>query len=114
MVFISEDKRTINLPVPLGTYVYQYWTRCNDACLFQKEAFNKAFPPGVEGRCSGDMPCHTRPHLIKPVELSLSNLDWVLRDWGKTVFATENEARTAMNTAIELHKAQLVALGMVV
>jgi hypothetical protein len=36
MDFISEDKRTINLPVPLGTTVYGYLTVCCDACMFQK------------------------------------------------------------------------------
>lgn len=41
MDFISEDKRTINLPVPLGTTVYGYLTVCCDACMFQKEKFKE-------------------------------------------------------------------------
>lgn len=56
--------------------------------------------------------CHTKPHSVTPVEFSLSNLLSVLSDWGKRVFVTEAEAQEAMNTAVELHKKQLIELGL--
>jgi len=110
--FISHDNKTIHLPVPLGSTVFQFYTKCNDACTFQKEAFDKAFPKADQGRCSEYMPCHTRPGGVRTVTLSLSNLDWVLRDWGKKVFETESEATEAMHAVVELHKKQLVKLGL--
>ncbi len=112
MTFISEDKKTINLPVPLDTTVYRFITSCNDACLFQKEKINQVFPVKKEGRCSQDMACHTKLHSVQPVTLNLSNLDMMLKNWKINTFETENEAREAGNNLIELHKKQLLDIGL--
>ena len=112
-MFISEDKKTITLPVPLDTIVYRFHTSCNDACLFQQKNFDKVFPRGKEGgRCSGDMPCHTKLHSVLPKELNLSNLEWILKDWNVYYFETEKEAREAGEKLIETHKQKLLELGL--
>jgi hypothetical protein len=91
MDFISEDKRTINLPVPLGTTVYGYLTVCCDACMFQKEKFKEIFGD-VPGRCGKDKPCHTRLTGIQTIAVNLKNIDAVLEGWHKDIFETFNEA----------------------
>jgi hypothetical protein len=112
MDFISKDKRTINLPVPLGATVYMFITSCNDACMFQKDKFNAIFPLKEGGRCNKDMPCHTKFHSIRSIVLSLPNLDWILKEWQATIFETENEARIAGERFVETHKRQLLELGL--
>lgn len=112
MNFISEDKKTINLPVSLGTTVYKFVTSCNDACMFQKEDFNRVFSKENGGRCSKDMPCHTKLHSIQTVEIQLSNLDLILRNWHVTIFESEGKAKEAGNKLIESHKQQLLKLGL--
>lgn len=115
MSFISEDKRTINLPVPLGTTVYRINTDCNDACLLQKEVFNKVFLPEnrpAEGWCSSDMPCHTKMHSIRPVVLSMTNLEEILETFGNKTFETYEQAKFAGEKLIEIHKQQLSGLGL--
>lgn len=114
MNFITEDQRTINLPVPLGTTVYRIVTSCNDACMFQIEKFNEIFPPKEGGRCSQDMPCHTKLHSIQPTTMNLSDLDWILKRWQISIFETENEAREAGERLIIEHKQKLLELGLTV
>jgi hypothetical protein len=112
MNFISEDKKTITLPVPLGTIVYNFHTTCNDACTFQKEKFDKVLPKEKFGRCKGELPCHTKLHSIMSVELTLSNLEWILGNWHITYFETEKAAREAGLKTIEEHKKKLIELGL--
>lgn len=112
MNFISEDRKTINLPVPLGSMVYEVTTTCNDACLFQKEAFEKAFPSVEGGRCSATMPCHTKVHSITPKELTLENLDWVLKQWGFRFFETESEAHSTAVARVAEHINKLWELDL--
>jgi hypothetical protein len=112
MTFISEDKKTINLPIPLGTTVYRFITDCNNACTFQKEKFDEAFPETKNSRCNSKMPCHTSLHSIQPVILNLSNLDWVLNDWQINFFETEAEAREAGSKLVKEHRKQLLDMGL--
>lgn len=113
MNFISEDKKTINLPVSLGTTVYRIITSCNDACTFQKEKFDKVFP-SKGNRCGQDMPCHIKLHSIQPVKLKLSNVEWILTQWNISIFETENKAREIGERMIKEHKQKLLELGLVV
>lgn len=112
MNFISEDKKTINLPVPLGATLYRIITACNDACMLQAEKFNSVFPSKEGGRCSVDMPCHTKLHSALPFVFALGDLDWVLKKWQITCFETESGAKEAGENLIEAHKQQLLALGL--
>ena len=112
MIFLSNDKKTINLPVALDTTVYRFVTSCNDACLHQKEKFNKIFKPKEEGRCHCNMPCHTKLHSIQPVTLSLSNLERVLSEWNITIFKDQREAMEKAKKLIESHKQELLRLGL--
>lgn len=112
--FISLDKTTIRLPVPLGTTVWEFVTKCNDACTFQAEEFDAAFPPkeGEEGRCSMFLPCHTRFCWADTMTLTLNNLSFILERWQKSIFATKEEAQTAGEKLVEEHKKQLLEKGL--
>lgn len=112
MNFISEDQRTINLPISLGSKVYRIVTSCNDACMFQRDKFSEVFPPKEDGRCSQDMPCHTKLHSIQSTIINLSNLGYVLDNWQIKIFETETKAREAGENLIESHKQQLLQLGL--
>ena len=89
--FISKNRRTISLPVPLGTELYIVTTRCGDYCMFQKEEFDKLIPEKEGGRCSHALPCHTRPLPPRKVTLELNNLE-ILREWKIRVFTTKEAA----------------------
>lgn len=112
MNFISKDKKTLMLPVPLDTVVYQVHTTCNDACLFQKDKFNEVFRKENFKGCDSKLPCHTKLHSIQPVVLTLTNIKFILDDWQIRFFKTELEARTAAMKTIEEHKSQLLELGL--
>lgn len=112
--FISKDRQSIHLPVPLGTVVYEYLTSCDDVCSRQKAVFDSVFPVTKTGRCHKDMPCHTKPYKVSPVEVTLKNVAWLLREWNQTVFRTEAEATKAMNAAVRNHREQMLHLGMAV
>lgn len=89
--FISKNKRTISLPVPLGTELYVVNTRCGDYCLFQKEEFNKLISEEEGGRCTHNLPCHTRPLAPRKVILGINNLE-LLNEWKKRVFTNKEDA----------------------
>ncbi|HAS92715.1 MAG TPA: hypothetical protein DCS12_10975 [Clostridiales bacterium] len=111
MDFISEDKRTINLPVPLGTTVYGYLTVCCDACMFQKEKFKEIFGD-VPGRCGKDKPCHTRLTGIQTIAVNLKNIDAVLEGWHKDIFETFNEAVQAGIKYTTENRKKLIKAGI--
>lgn len=90
--YISNNKKVISLPVPLGTTVYQVNTTCGDFCLFQKENFNNLVPYKEQGRCSNILPCHTIGKEPREIELNINNLS-LLNEWEKTIFESYNEAK---------------------
>lgn len=87
--YISEDKKNIYLPVPLGSIIYQVNTTCGDFCLFQKEKFEKLIH---NKRCSNKLPCHTIGKRPIKIELTIDNLS-LLNEWDKTIFKTYDEAK---------------------
>lgn len=99
-MIISEDKKTINLPVPLGTIVYGINTDCNDACAFQKIEFKNAFP---ESHCDISSPCHVILRGTYPLELNLKTLHTIIPNWEKYFFKTEKEAIAAGEKLVEQH-----------
>ena len=112
MNFISEDKMIINLPVPLESEIYEFLTDCNDACLFQESKFNKIFPPKKGGRCGSHMPCHTKINQIMKRTINISNLDYILDNWGIKCFKTEEEALAAGSKLINQHREEMLKLGL--
>ena len=88
--FMNGDKTVITLPVPIGATVYEIKPKCGRFCLMQKELFNKNFPEHEE--CDWEDPCQTRPASFEAIELTFDNLAYVLSRWGKSVFATKDEA----------------------
>jgi hypothetical protein len=109
--FISDDKLTINLPVPLGTKIYSILTKCGDFCMFQKEHFYKVFGERTDNHCVYNMPCHTRYR--DPIEMtfSLQNIDYVLENWNTKCFATLEEAIDATNKLVYEHVEKMKTFG---
>lgn len=103
------ENRVLVLPAQIGQTVYNYHLSCFDGCLLQKRKFWDSF--GHEtGRC-GKLPCHTMFHSIEKVEISLDNIGWLFKTWGKTTFATHEEAKTAAHEKIKENIATLRGLG---
>ena len=107
-MFISKNKKQINLPVPLDTDVWTFHTTCKDICYSHEKEFKKEFP---DATCNTFSPCHTNLIGIKPVTLNLSNLAFILPNWGTLYFSTEEEALTAGKQLIENHIAILKEKG---
>ena len=104
-----EENRILVLPAQLGQTVYNYHLTCLDGCLFQKRKFWDSF--GHEtGRC-GKLPCHTRFHSVEKVEVSLAIIEWLFRTWGKSTFATHEEAESAAHEKARENIATLRGLG---
>jgi hypothetical protein len=113
MSFIKEDKKTINLPVPLGTTLYKFNTSCNDACLFQKEKFDKLYPKNYEDTCSQDKLCHTKYLGVEPIVLNINNMEWILGEWDIKVFENEKEADERGREFVSEHIIKFKELGFV-
>lgn len=104
-----EENRVLVLPARIGQTVYHYHLTCFDGCLFQKRKFWDSF--GHEtGRC-GTLPCHTRFHSIEERKVNLANIDWLFRTWGKSTFATHEEAEAAAHEKVKENIATLRGLG---
>lgn len=104
-----EENRILVLPVRLGQTVYNYHLTCFDGCLLQKRKFWDSF--GHEtGRC-GTLPCHTRLHSIEQIKVSLANIEWLFITWGKSTFATHDEAEAAAHEKVKENIATLQGLG---
>ena len=104
-----EENRVLVLPARIGQTVYHYHLTCFDGCLFQKRKFWDSF--GHEtGRC-GTLPCHTRFHSIEEREVNLANIDWPFRTWGKSTFATHEEAKAAAHEKVKENITTLRGLG---
>ena len=104
-----EENRILVLPARIGQTVYNYHLACFDGCLFQKRKFWDSF--GHEtGRC-GTLPCHTRFHSIEQKEVSLANIGWLFRTWGKSTFATYDEAVAAAHEKVKENVSTLRSLG---
>lgn len=87
--FISEDKKQINLPLAIGTIVYESKTKCSDVCTFQKDLTNKN---RNLIKCDKKAICHTRARQPIPREITLNNIEWLINNWNDTIFETELEA----------------------
>ena len=108
---VHKEKYTIEIPVPLGTTVYEYMTTCGDFCTFDDEKFDKIFPPKPEGRCSRQMPCHTVYKGVRELKLTLDNVGYILRLWNDSIFETKEEAENKGLEVIEEHRKKMVELG---
>lgn len=115
MNYLSNDKRTINLPVPLGSKVYRATTVCGDFCLFQKQKFDSVFPKnGSEGRCGKEKPCHTISKGCTELTLTIHNLGFILEGWGEWFFETKDEAEATSERIAADHARQMKELGFFV
>jgi hypothetical protein len=108
--FISDDKKIITLPVPLGSKVYYYNLTCFDGCIFQKELFDRVYPKDKGGRC-GSLPCYIEIHGIREIELNLHNIHLILEKWEEKFFSSKAEARIKAMEIIELNKKELQRQG---
>lgn len=113
--FISEDKMTINLPVPIGSIVYVVSTNCGDFCMFQKEKFDAIFPkkaykPNID-RCGWDKLCQTRMGNILEKEVTIKNLDFILDNWNVNCFKTREEAENVARARVAMNVETMSKLG---
>lgn len=104
MKYINDEKTVITLPVPLGTELYQVTTTCGDFCTWQEAWFDKVFPPTSDGRCGCDKPCHTVNWNIYTLKLAFHNMGYVLDNFGKSIFATKEEAEKRANEIVETNR----------
>lgn len=108
---VHKPKYTIEIPVPLGTTIYEYMTSCGDFCTFDDEKFDNCFPPKTHGRCSRYMPCHTIYKGVREFQLTLENVGYVLKYWEDTIFETKEEAEKKGISIAEEHRKELAELG---
>ena len=111
MDYIDETKTVITLPVPLGTVLYTFDTKCGDFCTFQREKFDQLYEPTPKGRCGRHKLCHTRLGSVSTVVLELSNIEFVLKDFGTWVFQSEEEARQKMEQIVSKNVSTMKQLG---
>lgn len=111
--FISRNKKTIALPVPLGTEIYIVRTKCGDFCMFQKEKFDALYPPTEEGRCSHSLLCHTKGLNPQKTELKIENIH-ILSEWGDRVFVNKDDAIKRTDEIVKENINKLRELGFYV
>lgn len=99
--YINNDKTIINLPVPLGTVLYCVVLKCGDFCHWQKQKFNKTFE---RSQCFAESPCHTVNWHIYEMPLKLSNIEYVLKDFGVWLFTDKREAERVAAEIIEKNR----------
>lgn len=99
--YISNDKTVINLPVPLGTKLYYVVLKCGDFCHWQGKKFHETF---TESQCFAESPCHTAKSLIYEQIFTLSNLEFVLNNYGIRLFVEKNEAEKVAFEAIKRNR----------
>jgi len=108
MTFISEDKTQINLPVPLGSWLYHINLDCSDVCCFQKKLYCQH---AEELKCDGYSPCHTRFCSPRDFEVRLSNLEYFLENWNTKIFLTYDEAEEKTVEIIQKNVKRMNELG---
>lgn len=96
--FISKDRKTISLPVALGTELYRVNTSCGDFCTFQSENFQKIIDN--KNKCSGKLPCHTVALEPQKITLTIDNIS-ILKEWQEKVFLTKEEAKEKTKEIVE-------------
>lgn len=111
--FISENKKQINLPVPLGSIIYSFTIECGDFCLFQKEKFEKLKKenPNQFG-CNYNTVCKTRVLSIQKHEFNMENIGIVLKKWNKKYFATSQEASQVAKNLIAKNRKLIKEYGL--
>lgn len=98
--FLSEDKKTISIPVPLGSEIYSYHMDCGDFCLHQNDLFYKMKEESPDlFLCAHDAACHTMKPIIETTTLSEKNFGLVLKYWNDWFFETREKAE---KRAVEL------------
>jgi hypothetical protein len=106
--FISEDKKSIILPVALGTTVYEAGSDCSDVCTFQKELTN-TYREHI--KCDFMAICHTRYRNPDKIVVILGNIGRVLEKWGSRIFETESEAMDFTHKLVKTHIEEIKKLG---
>lgn len=108
--FISGNMKQINLPIPLGASFYKYILACNNMCYITDNSQIGQIKDRIE--CNHNAICHTRLHSVKKEVLTLDNLAYFIREYGKTCFATEYEATTKAKRVIKENIDTLRSFGI--
>lgn len=113
-MFVSADKTTIKLPVPLGTEVYEAWTGCCSICRNRKytNQINTANDKKVIN-CSNYACCHTTPpKFAYKTIVTLKNLNDILQHWHQVIFETEEQAIAVGKARAQEHLEYLKSCGV--
>lgn len=112
--FISADRKTIRLPVPLGTEIYEAWTGCCDLCKNRKQTNRIETANGKKVvDCNQYACCHTTaPKFAYKTTLTLRNLQAVLENWHQDTFETEEQAIEAGKERAREHLEYLKSCGV--
>lgn len=104
--YMSEDKKTITLPVPYGSVFYAFELNCCELCRFFKGDFNQIVCDDLSVA-----PCHTVEGYIHECRMSVDytqsspyDITNALPAWGFTCFATREEAEEAMKKKLEMNR----------
>lgn len=99
--YIKPDNYHITLPIPIGGTAWQYSLDCENQCL-EREKFSDEERSSLG--CFTDAKCHTRLHGVTPVTIDWNNIGLLLKEYGKTMFATEAGAYRKAEQVIQEHK----------
>lgn len=108
--FFNDDKTVLTLPVPLGTTIYSVSLKCGDFCHWQSKNFHSKNTDGTL-KCDVNSPCHTvKWHVYKNV-FTLSNIEWVLNNYGQWIFDNKAEAESKAESVIKHNRKTMSNLG---
>ena len=99
-----EFQYSVNIPVPMGSKVWTFWTTCCNACAFQPRENQQI-------HCDRGAPCHTLRHAIMSKDMSFSNMEEIINGWGIYYFKTAKEAEVAGEKRIAANIQKMRALG---
>ena len=106
MKYISDDKRVITLPVPLGSTLYMVGTE------WQQKRFDEIYSPMKEPQ-SGYGHMEPVDWYIGKISFAFSNMEYVFENWGTWVDATEEEARLRNEEVKDRNKTRMLEKGYV-
>lgn len=110
--FLSKDKKTINLPVPYGSTVYELETDCNNCCAIYPSSIRNQIP----FKCDREAICHTKFRGVRPIEVTIDNLGYILKYWRHYIFDNPRAAEMEGKFLAHMHSSQfedlITKLGM--
>lgn len=94
--FVSKDGRTIELPVPIDSYLYEVKMDCDKLCEKCPEKFKQVYgrAPYKCNRTT-DMTCGCIFSYFQRIKLDIDNIAKILRRYEITIFDSKEKAQAA-------------------